>query len=190
MFMFVAALLIAACSSEDTYQPKPKGFNRFDIPQVKYHASPDSLPYSFEISDYAVILKDTHWTAEDNWIDLYYPQFQANIQLTYKPLGKSNSEKLNELINDSYRLKDGHNKKATAVDESFIRTPYGYPATIFELEGEVPSQLQFFTTDSSSNFLRGAVYFRSGIHNDSLAPAIAFMKEDVMHLLKTLKFKQ
>ena len=188
--LMLAALLVVACGSDDTYQPKPKGYNRLDIPETKYHNSPDSLPYSFEVSNYAVILKDTHWTAEDNWIDLYYPQFQANIQLTYKPLGKAKSDKLDELINDSYRLKDGHNKKATAVDEKFIITDNGYPTVIFELQGEVPSQFQFFTTDSTSNFLRGAVYFRTSIHNDSLAPAIDFMKGDVMHLLKTLKFKK
>lgn len=188
--LLLAALLMVACGGEDTYQPKPKGFNRLDIPANHYHASPDSLPYSFEVSDYAVILKDTHWTAEESWIDIYYPQFQSNIQLTYKPLGKGNSEKLNELINDSYRLKDGHNKKATAVDETFMTTDNGYPAILFELQGEVPSQFQFFTTDSTRNFLRGAVYFRSSIHNDSLAPAIEYMKADVMHLLKTLKFKK
>jgi hypothetical protein len=44
-------------------------------------------------------------------------------------------------------------------------------------------------TDSSKNFLRGALYFDTKVANDSLAPAIAYMKKDIMHLINTLQWK-
>jgi gliding motility-associated lipoprotein GldD len=59
---------------------------------------------------------------------------------------------------------------------------------IFELEGEVPSQFQFYVTDSTKHFLRGALYFRTATKNDSLKPIIDFIKKDVIHLLNTVKW--
>jgi hypothetical protein len=44
-------------------------------------------------------------------------------------------------------------------------------------------------TDSTRNFLRAALYFNTRIANDSLAPAIEYMKKDVMHLVNTLEWK-
>ena len=80
--------------------------------------------------------------------------------------------------------------KAYAIEESVVRTPMGKTAVIAELEGEVPSQFQFFITDSTDNFIRGALYFRTSTKNDSLAPAIEYMKIDAMHLINTLEWKK
>jgi gliding motility-associated lipoprotein GldD len=184
---FISVLLLTACTEE--FHPKPKGYNSIELPDHSYRALPDSLPYTFEYSKHAVILDDSSSIAEENWIDIYYPAFKSNIQITYKALGGKKTGNLDELISDSYRLKSGHTKKATSIDEMILTTPGGLQATIFELEGEIPSQFQFFTTDSTKNFLRGAVYFRTAIHNDSLAPAIEYMKVDVLRILNTLKFK-
>jgi gliding motility-associated lipoprotein GldD len=60
---------------------------------------------------------------------------------------------------------------------------------IAELEGEVPSQFQVTVTDSSKNFLRAALYFNTKVANDSLQPAIDYMKKDMMHLINTLEWK-
>jgi gliding motility-associated lipoprotein GldD len=184
--LFIISLFILASCGED-YSPKPKGFNRIDIPSHEYKKLAEEHPYTFEYSVHAQVLKDTSSIAEPHWIDLWYPQFRSNIQITYKQI--SNKEKLDELINDSYRLKKGHHKKAYAVDDAVIKTENGKTATIFQLEGEVPSQFQFFVTDSTKHFLRGALYFRTATKNDSLAPVIEYMKEDIMHLLNTLEWK-
>ena len=174
------------CSQD--YAPKPRGFNRLDLPERTYIALPDSLPYTFEISTAARIFRDSSYIAERYWIDLFYPDIVANVQITYKDLHK-NQKFLEELIDDSYKLTAKHQIKAYAIEESIIRTPNGKTVIVAELEGEVPSQFQFFTTDSTDNFLRGALYFRTSIKNDSLAPAIEYMKIDIMHMLNTLEWK-
>jgi gliding motility-associated lipoprotein GldD len=69
-------------------------------------------------------------------------------------------------------------------------TPKGKTALIAEISGEVPSQFQFTMTDSTKNFLRGALYFNTKVQNDSLAPAIDFMKKETMHLINTLEWKK
>jgi gliding motility-associated lipoprotein GldD len=92
-------------------------------------------------------------------------------------------------MDDAYTLTAKHQIKASGINEIITRTESGLTAVIAELEGEVPSQFQFTITDSTSNFLRGALYFNTQVHNDSLAPAIEYMKKDIMHMIHTFEWK-
>lgn len=186
--MFCTAAFLFSCNSNETYIPKPRAYNRIDLPEHGYQQLPDSFPYSFEYSQHAKILPDTSWIAEPYWINIYYPELVANVQLTYKPLDGS-EEKLNEHFRDSYKLTAKHQIKAYAIEEGIVRTPSGKVAVVNELTGEVPSQFQFFTTDSTDHYLRGALYFRTSTQNDSLAPVIEYVKKDIMHMLNTLKWE-
>lgn len=186
--MLIGLLLagIFACyGCESSYLPKPKGYNRIDLPEHRYMALPDTMPYSFEYSQHAQILRDSSWMAERFWIDLYYPAFTCNIQITYKPI---NGERrlLEEYLGDAYKLTNKHNIKAYAIEYDTMHTAKGLVAGIAQLEGEVPTQSQFFVTDSTRHFLRGALYFRTATANDSLAPVINWVNEDIRHLLQTL----
>ena len=91
-------------------------------------------------------------------------------------------------MDDAYTLTAKHQIKAYAINEVITVTPSGKTAVIAELEGEVPSQFQFTITDSAANFLRGALYFNTQVQNDSLAPAIEYMKRDMMHIINTLEW--
>ncbi|MEL7006811.1 MAG: hypothetical protein AAFN93_29405 [Bacteroidota bacterium] len=76
--------------------------------------------------------------------------------------------------------------KAYAIEEKILVLKSGNVASVTELEGEVPSQFQFHITDSTNHFLRGALYFKTASKNDSLAPAIEYIKADIVHMLNTL----
>jgi gliding motility-associated lipoprotein GldD len=182
---FVIMLLISAC--EQNYLPKPLGYNRLPLPSAAYRLSPDTLPYTFEYSSHAQLLDDTTTISERYWIEIYYPLLKSNIHITYKRLD-NNKKLLEEFMNDAYTLTAKHQIKAYAIDEVITRTPSGKTAVIAELQGEVPSQMQFTMTDSTRNFLRGALYFETKVNNDSLAPAIEYMKKDIMHLINTLEW--
>lgn len=191
-FVATAALLcslafLAGCAEE--YTPKPKGYNRIDLPAHKYMPLQEQHPYTFEHSVHAKILKDSSRIAEPHWIDIYYPEFKANIQLTYKDFDQD-PKKFNDLVEDARRLTSRHQIKAYAIEESQIKTPTGITASVFELEGEVPSQFQFYLTDSTDHFFRGALYFRTATANDSLAPVIEYIKKDAVHLLNTLHWTE
>ena len=60
---------------------------------------------------------------------------------------------------------------------------------VFELDGEVPSSLQFIVSDSTKNFIRGAMYFKTATKNDSLRPIIKYIKADAFELINSLEFK-
>ena len=186
LLVAVVALMMA-CGGE-TYLPKPKGYNRIDLPQKLYQQMPDTFPYMMEYSKHAQLLKDSSWISERYWIDLYYPYFDASVELSYKPIGQ-NQKLTEEFIGTSYRLTAQHNVKAYAIEEAILELPNGDFASFSELEGEVPSQLAFHVTDSTNHFLRGALYFKTATKNDSLAPAIEFIKLDVLHMLETLEWQ-
>lgn len=185
LLISIVILSIAACTPD--YLPKPKGYNRIELPSQEYLALPDSFPYSFEYSKHAQILRDSSWIAEPYWIHLFYPLMDANIQITYKPVTDSI---IREFLSDSYRLTSQHNIKAYAIDESIIELPSGLYASFTELEGEVPTQVQFHVSDSVDHFLRGALYFKTATKNDSLAPVIDYLKKDIIQLLTTLEWRE
>lgn len=185
----VIFVLVTIVSCEREYLPKPLGYNRLVLPEPAYHTLPDTLPYTFEYSKHAKLLADTSWISEKFWIEIYYPELKANIHVTYKKI-LNNEQLLKEFLNDAYVLTSKHQIKAYAIDEVITRNPKGHTAVVVELDGEVPSQMQFTITDSTRNFLRGALYFNTKVQNDSLKPAIEYMKKDIMHLINTFDWKK
>jgi gliding motility-associated lipoprotein GldD len=57
------------------------------------------------------------------------------------------------------------------------------------VEGAAASTYQYFLTDSTRHFLRGALYFNTQTRPDSLAPVISFMKKDLDRLVNTLQWQ-
>lgn len=180
-------MLVFSAACEPDYLPKPVGYNRLELPPHAYRSLPDTLPYTFEYSTHAQLLTDTSVIHERFWIEIYYPHIKSDIHITYKAL-KGNKQLLREFLDDAYKLTAKHQIKAYAINEAVTTTPSGMTAVISEIQGEVPSQLQFTVTDSTMNFLRGALYFNTKVQNDSLAPAIEYMKRDMMHIINTLEW--
>jgi gliding motility-associated lipoprotein GldD len=187
-FLLIAAVLLTSCSGESDYTPKPKGYNRIDLPPHRYQALPGAHPYAFEISKEAVVKRDSSYLAQPHWLNIYYPRLHANVQITYMDVQRDR-KLYNKMMEDARKLTGKHQIKATAIDEQILKTPNGMRASIFELQGEVPSQFQFYTTDSTKHFLRGALYFRTATANDSLAPVIEYVKADMVQMLNTLRYK-
>ena len=183
----VPLLLLLGCHPK--YLPKPKGYNRIDLPKHAYRSLPDTLPYSFEYSVHSDLYPDSSWMAEKYWFTLFYPEFVAFVQVTYKPI--FNQKKLlQEYQKDAYNLAAKHQIKAYSIEESVTKTPSGKTATMLELSGEVPSQFQFFITDSVNHFVRAALYFNTATQNDSLAPVIDYLKVDMVRMINTLEWRQ
>jgi len=183
-------LLVAiGCKKEATFMPKPKGFHRIELPAHEYIQLPDEYPYSFELSKHTKILPDTSFMAEPHWIEVHYPDLNCTISVSYKDI-MNNRDSLIAYFNTSHKLTNKHHIKATAIHDIITQTPNGDVAVLFELEGDIPSPFQYFVTDSTKNFLRAALYFPTSTKNDSLAPVINYVKEDMLHMLNTTKWKK
>lgn len=185
----IALLFLVACTGD--FKPKPKGLNHIELPGHEYQLLNDSdKPYNFEYSKSAVAVDDTTGLKrkKKGYKVITYPGFNSSIHITYKSI-KGNQDSLDSYINEAYRLAYGHDVKAYGITPETIVSEKGI-ATLITIEGEVPSQYQFFVHDSTSHFLRGAVYFDTASKNDSLAPVIQYMKDDVHHMLNTLEWKE
>lgn len=177
----------AACSEE--FKPRPLGYHLIELPKPAYVPLAKEHPYQFEISRYAQLVKDPYPDAEDHWYDIVYPRFNARVTLTYKPL-KNNQATLYELIKDSRTMIAKHQIKASGIEEFTLRAKSGDQGFYFTLSGQVPSQFQFYVTDSTRHFLRGALYFNTASKNDSLQPVIDYISADMVHLLQTLEWNE
>lgn len=180
-------LVVGLTACEQTFLPKPPGYNRIDLPAHSFKKLSDEYPYSLEYSSYSQVEADSFNIKEDEWINLHYVDFGAKIHLTYKKIG--NGVSFQKLSSDAFQLTAKHQVKAYGIQESVALTPEGYTGVIAELTGEVPTQFQFFVTDSTDNFLRGALYFNTAVKNDSLAPVIEYIKVDMAHLMNSVKFQ-
>ncbi|WP_296698243.1 gliding motility lipoprotein GldD [Algoriphagus sp.] len=171
----------------ENYLPKPPGYNRIDLPSHQFNQLTEGYPYQLEYSKFSQVEADSFNVQEEDWINLHYVDFGAKVHLTYKEIG--NGVSFQKLSSDAFQLTAKHQIKAYGIQESVALTPEGYTGVIAELTGEVPTQFQFFVTDSTKNFLRGALYFNTAMKNDSLAPVIEYIKVDMAHLMNSVKFQ-
>ncbi len=179
-------LLISACAND--YTPKPRGYFNIDLPEKIYQTYNNNSPYSFDFPVYAKIIPDEAKNAQPYWIDVAYPQFNGRIHISYYPIGSK--EEFNQLTEAARTLAFKHTIKATAIDERVINFPdkkvYGVYYTI---DGNTASSIQFFLTDSSKNYLRGALYFNEQPRLDSIQPVLDFVEQDIKMMIKTFRWK-
>jgi gliding motility-associated lipoprotein GldD len=182
-------LAIVACNSP--YTPKPKGYFRIPFPAKQYQVfNEPGYPYSFEYPVYARIVKDTSFfskTPENPWwLNIDFPQFHSRMYISYKVIGQYQLEKL---LDDAFKMTNKHSVKANSIDDSLIVTPNNIHGMFFKVGGDVATANQFFLTDSTRHFLRGALYFDATPNQDSLLPVNDFLVEDMKHMINTFQWK-
>jgi gliding motility-associated lipoprotein GldD len=181
--LIILALCFAACHENNT--PKPKGYFRIDFPEKKYTTYHSDCNYSFEYPVYAVIAPFKGAEAEPCWINIEFPGYKGKIHLTYKALNHD----LAKYVEDIHTLAYKHIIKA----DDIIEKPVSYPdrkvyGLVYDIRGNTASSMSFYLTDSSRNFLSGALYFSVIPNKDSLAPVIRFFTQDINHLIETLNW--
>ncbi|GAA4903095.1 gliding motility lipoprotein GldD [Mucilaginibacter defluvii] len=184
----VWALLLSACSNEVDYSPKPRGYFRIYYPEKVYRQYNEGCPYSFQYPVYADIIADPKAVNKSCWINLNFKQFNGILHLSYQPV--TSKKIFNELVEDAHTFAFKHTIKATSIDEGYINYPdrnvYGLYYTI---DGNAASSIQFFLTDSTKHYLRGALYFSNEPRLDSIQPVLDFVKQDVDMMIKSFRWK-
>jgi len=177
-------LVLLGCGSNPV--PKPRGYFRIDFPEKTYQQFDSTYPFSFEYPTYATFVPDTEPGAEPYWFNLVFKGYKAQVHISYKPI-KGNADML---LEDGRELVYKHTVKADAITEQFYSNPerrvYGM---LYQIKGDAASPMQFFVTDSTHHFLRGALYFNVEPNKDSLDPAIRFFSQDVVRFIETLSWK-
>jgi gliding motility-associated lipoprotein GldD len=188
---FVITLLTYTIACNSTYTQRNKGYFKIDFPKHEYRLfDQPGYPYSFEYPVYANILKDTTFFEDkpENpyWINIDFPRFNGRIYVSYKAIGKNDYTKL---VNDAYNMTYKHSTKATEIVDSPMHTPNGVGGVFFTVGGNAATAKQFFITDTTKHFLRGALYFDASPNADSLSVVNDFLQDDMKHLINTFRWK-
>ena len=189
----IGSLLFLPACEEYVPVPKPRAYPKVNYPKKEYKPFDQNYcGFTFDVPAYAVIERDTSFFGErpqsDCWFNIEVPELNASIHCSYYPI--TNRARLDELVQDAFTMAQKHNIKANYIEEIPVhREAEHVHGIVFNIEGATASSYQFFLTDSTQNFLRGALYFNTQARPDSLAPVQAFMQADVNRLVSSLKWE-
>jgi len=185
-------LFLIACDGY-TPVPKPRAYPRVVYPEKAYKSfEAGYCNFTFDQPVYSKIEQDTAYFDEkpkdECWFNIVVPELNAKIYCSYYPIhSQADFEKF---VADAFEMTNKHTVKATYIDEQPVHRPADHVhGVIFNVEGPAASSYQFFLTDSVKNFVRGSLYFNTVARPDSLAPVVAFMREDLNRMVETLKWK-
>lgn len=188
-------VLLCTCSGcREVSVPKPKGYFRIDLPQKHYQSFNDQveknrvMPFSFEYPSYGHLTFQIENNPDPGWFNIEFPAYKAKIYLTYKDVKNDFAG----LMEQTYKMNvKNHITKADAINEQVFNNEKDRVfGILYDLKGNTASAVQFYVTDSIHHYLRGSLYFSAEPNADSLEPVIQFFREDIMHLIGTLKWNK
>ena len=186
LLLLVIGLAISCSNNE--YSPKPRGYYRIDLPKKEYILSETGCPFSFEIPTYSILLQDSLEKSAPCTKNLEFPQFNAKLHLSYFDINNINT--FDQLSEDARKFAFKHTAKATGIKQKLIKKPshdvYGIE---YFIDGNTASNYQFYISDSTKNYLRGALYFKEKPNLDSIQPVLDFLENDIKHLINTFRWK-
>ncbi len=189
-YFIVSAILCFSCNSPYTF--KKRGYFKINFPERNYKLfNQPGYPYTFEYPAYAEVKKDTTFFDDkpENpwWLNIDLPVFAGRIYVSYKEIGRN---KFDSLVNDAFTMSyKQHTYKASGIEPQPFVTSNNISGVYFTLSGNTATANQFFLTDSTKHFLRGALYFYATPNEDSLSVVNDFVKKDLEHLINTLQWK-
>jgi gliding motility-associated lipoprotein GldD len=173
-------------SCQEDFSPKPRGYFRIDLPKKEYKPYDGDCPFVFDLPVYSTLTPDFNPKAEPCWLNLNFGNFQATLHLSYKSI-KGNAD---QHIEQTRTLTYKHITRATDIRENTIMNPeekvYGI---LYDVKGDAASPLQFFLTDSTSHFIRGALYFNAPPNSDSIAPVLNFIRQDIDRMVNSFRWE-
>ena len=175
----ILLLVFIGCSIE--YTPKPKGFLRVDLPAKEVVKSNMDCPFSFEHPVYSSISN----RKTNCWFDVDFNSLEGKLHMSYKTIKGD----LNKHIEESRELAYKHSTVAEAINEqAFINDSIEVYGLVYTFEGKTASPMQFYLTDSSEHFVRGALYFNTHL-NDSIQPISDFIISDIYQMIESWDWK-
>ena|SRR5690554_6359323 len=175
--------VLASCGNENV--PRPTGYFRIDLP-VKEYRTIDSIPFAFQFELPQYAHPNLERTKKDsNLFNIDFAKYNARIHMSYLKVDSN----INQLSEEARALVYKHVVKAQDIREELIINPeekvYG---TFYHIEGNAASGSQFYLTDSSRHFVRGALYFNVEPNYDSIAPVQQFIKADIERMIESFKW--
>ena len=195
MLLFVGLLLfLSACNDGVPPVPKPRSYPRVDYPARQYTAlGAGYCPFTFERPASTTVVQETSYfdekPADPCWFNLKLAgALNGTVHFSYYPI--TSPAQWEELRDEAFQLVGVHNQRASTIEEIVIHRDAAHVHGVaFDIAGPAASPFQFFLTDSTRHFLRGALYFQTQPNPDSLGPVIDYVKEDIFRMVETLAWR-
>lgn len=185
--LVILAVCVSSCGGGDPI-PKPKALLRLEYPTPQYIRTNLPLPFTFEKNTLATDVSEIKIARDGQsaGIDLNYPTIKGTVFITYKKVENN----IDLLLLDAQGMTQKHTQKADEITS----TPYVNPdnrvfGMFYEIGGNAASQSQFYVTDSLNHFITGSLYFYAKPNYDSILPAAYYLKNDIRHIMESIKWK-
>lgn len=192
LFWISLALLslgLVSCGDDELLIPKPPTFLRNNLPEHTYKVINDNPHYQFEASEVYIVKPVLFGTQMTDHKEINLGVLNGVLYLNYYSI--PNRDTLIRYINLSNDKIDEHQVKADRiVDQQMINSKKKVYGTLFELQGNVATNFQFYLTDSTNHFLRGELLMNCAPNYDSLRPSLDYIKKDILHLIETFEWKK
>ncbi len=172
--------------------PKPRTYPKIELPEHSYEITqPPHCPFTFE-KNTACIIDDKQRPVlqekyDNCWFNLYYADLHADVYFTYIPV--SSRADYDKFVHDTYRIVNQVNKRSDYTDERAFINKLGTAGVRFDFKGDAASPFQFFASDTTQHFVRGALYLNTKVDADSLAPVIQWLESDMNKILETIQWE-
>ena len=189
----ICLIITALFSCQRNYVPKPNSYYRIDFPDKEYQLYDSICPFTFKYPVYGTIMPDTRPNSGPCLMNIIFPKYKGTIHLTYIEIDSDNDRTFDQLIENEWEIVYKKiAQRADAVDESLICDNHEEKVfgVMFDISGNAASQVLFFVTDSVKHWLRGSLYFYTRPNHDSLAPVVAFFREDIIALMESVRWKE
>lgn len=181
LLIFVSLLFFASCSKNST--PKPNAYLALNYPEAKYSTYKNSFHnFTFDLNSLATV-KEVKPTA----FEIYYPSMNATVFLNFKTVTNDN---LDGLLKDAQKLTYEHFIKADEiVEQPYLNDDEKVFGMFYNVKGNAATNVQFYATDSTKNFLTASLYFYAQPNFDSILPATHYIQKDMRQMLESLKWE-
>lgn len=219
LFLAFACCCLVACNSTYTPKRKgyfkidfpPHEYQTFDRPGYPYTFDyPVYASVARDSSFFDTIPENPYW------ININFPRFGATIYISYKDVGPPTDQRsvgrrpiingmapkgnlssypkepyntFDKLRDDAFKMTYKHTYKASSIQPTVIQTSNGIGGIFFTVGGNAATAQQFYLTDTTRHFLRGALYFDTTPNEDSLGIVNNFLQKDLTHLINTFRWK-
>ncbi len=179
-------LIISLCyiSCKDEVLPKPKAQLRLSYEKAKYEKANTDCTFDFQKNKIAKLKRvSKHGFCGYR---IQYPNIDATIYLTYRPVRSD----LQKLLKDAQNLTYEHVVKADNISSQvYSNNNQNVHGRVYKVSGDAASPSQFYLTDSINHFLLGSVYFNTKPNFDSILPGIKYLENDLKVMFESLEWK-
>ncbi|MFK7970087.1 MAG: hypothetical protein AB8F95_06950 [Bacteroidia bacterium] len=185
LILFIVSIALVACE-EPINLPKKHGFPRMNIPDSTAHQVYESqtCPFTFKAPAGGEISRDL---ADSCWLDLKFPAYDLVWHISHREVNQADVT-AEFYFEEHRRLVYKHSQKASEIRPLEFEVPAGR-VIAHELYGEVGTPYYVFLRDpSNSQVVTMSFYFQTSLENDSLAPLITYMKQEMDNALLSFEF--